>query len=173
MRIRILGLLLLATSPLCAEVEIRVAGDRVSLHAVSAPVSEILDSLARHTGMRLIYDAPRPRQALSATLENRTPAEAVLSVLEGLGLNYALVMDRSGARVEQLLILGTLVATAGPGRPTPPSRVQQRMPAQEPDPVELDLMAEEEDPDAESALDPMDAPPAPSPTPSPASPKNQ
>ena len=48
MRVGLLaGVLVLAGRPLPAEVEIRVAGNQVSLHAVSAPVSEILDGLAR------------------------------------------------------------------------------------------------------------------------------
>jgi len=125
MRIVIVGLCVLAASPLCAEVEVRVADNRVSLHAVSAPLSEILNSLARQTGMRLSCDVPCPRQALTATLENRTPGEAVLSLLEGLGVNYALVMDRSGARVEQLLILGTAAAEAPPAAPIRPGPAQQ------------------------------------------------
>ena len=128
MRLGVLCLIVLATSPVCADVDVSVAGDRVSLRAVSAPVSEILDRLASQTGMRLTYDAPRPRQALTATLENRRPAEAILSVLEGLGLNYALVMDRSGARVEQLLILGTVsaaVAPAAPVQPAPPPQARK------------------------------------------------
>jgi hypothetical protein len=138
MRLRLIpGLLIMAASALHAEVEIRTGGDRVSVHAVSAPISEILASLARQTGMRLTYDAPLPRQSLTATLEDRTPAEVVLSVLEGLGLNYALVMDRSGSKVDQLLILGTLVGIATPERPTP---------------AEAGL----EEADPESKLDPME-----------------
>jgi len=84
----------------------------VSVRAVAAPVSEVLDSIARQTGMKVIYDAPLPRQALTTTFEDRAPAEAVLSLLEGLGVNYALVMDGSGARVDRLLLLGTLSAAA-------------------------------------------------------------
>lgn len=116
---------------------LRTGGDRVSVHAVAAPISEILDSLARQTGMRLTYDAPLPRQRLTATLEDRTPAEVVLSVLEGLGLNYALVMNRSGSKVDQLLILGTLVGKATP---------------QQGSTAEADL----EEADPESKLDPME-----------------
>jgi len=93
-------------SHLAAEVEIRQSGDRVSLMAVSAPAAEILDRLARHTGMRIVYDAQPPRQLITTRLEQRTAAEAVLGIMEGLGLNYALVMDSAGTQVEQLLILG-------------------------------------------------------------------
>jgi hypothetical protein len=173
MRIRMLGLLVLTTSPLCAEVEIRVAGDRVSLHAVSAPVSEILDRFARQTGMQLTYDAARPRQPLTATLENRTPAEAILSLLEGLGLNYALVMDRSGARVEQLLILGTVAGAAAPARPTPPvaqratPRVEEQNTFVEEEDEEDTISDDVEELEAQEAAQPSPAGPAPSAAPPP------
>jgi hypothetical protein len=145
MRFAWLAGLLVLGARLHAGVDVRVSGDRVSLQAVSAPVAEILEGIARRTGMRLTYDAPLPRQTLSASFEDRTPAEAVLSVLEGLGLNYALVMDSSGTRVDQLLILGTASAsaslpTAAPNRPAPPAH-RQVPPEQE----VLDDLEEEEE----------------------------
>jgi hypothetical protein len=157
------ALLVLGVPQLHAGVDVRVNGDRVSLQAVSAPVAEILEGIARRTGMRLTYDAPLPRQTLSAAFEDRTPAEAVLSVLEGLGLNYALVMDGSGTRVDQLLILGTASAsaslpTAGPNRPAPPAR-RQVPPEQE----VLDDLEEDEagntQPDAMDDSDELEAQP--------------
>jgi hypothetical protein len=121
-------------SHLAAEVEIRQSGDRVSLTAVSAPAAEILDRLARQTGMRIVYDAQPPRQLITTRLEQRTAAEAVLGIMEGLGLNYALVMDSAGTQVEQLLILGpagvtpqgsgTQAAAAPPRRRTEPAELQ-------------------------------------------------
>jgi len=165
------ALFAVAASSLHAEVEVRVTGDRVSLRAVSAPVSEILDRLASQTGMKLVYDAPPPRQLLTATIEQRTAPEAVLCILEGLGLNYALVMDRAGARVEQLLVLGA--AAPAPARPTtpapPPPRRPPPMAAEELEPEEA---AEEipETPGGEAAEDeestaatPTTGPPAPVP----------
>lgn len=111
----------LACSPLRADVEVQMAGERVTLRAVSAPVAEVLERLARTTGMRVLYDGPVPRQMLTATFSAREPAEAVLSVLEGLGLNYALVMDPSGTRVDQLLIMGAAAAAAPSARNGPPA----------------------------------------------------
>ena len=137
----VVGALLAAASPLQAEVDVRVTGGRVSVQAVGAPVGEILEGIARRTGMRLASDSPLPRQTLTASFEDRTPAEAVLSVLEGLGLNYALVMDASGTRVDQLLILGTASvssAAASPaGRPSPPGRLQRQPPPTQEEEVEM------------------------------------
>lgn len=134
------ALLVLAASTLHAEVEVRVSGQLVSLRAVATPVSEILDRLARQTGMKLVYDAPPPRQLLTATLEERSLPEAVLALLEGLGLNYALVMDRAGVRVDQLLILGT--AAPAPARAATAAAPATRRPL----PVAEELAPEEEDP---------------------------
>ena len=49
----------------------------------------------RHEGL---YDGPAPRQLVTLTLHDRTPRRPCLSVLEGLGVNFALVWDETGAR---------------------------------------------------------------------------
>lgn len=146
----VLGLVTLAASNVHAEVEVRATGDRVSLRVVSAPVSEVLESLARQTGMKVIYEAPPPRQALTTTLENRAPADVVLSLLEGLGVNYALVMDDSGARVEQLLLLGTLSATApATSASTPAGGRAQATVGYRPTPEQEQAAQEDEDEDVD------------------------
>jgi hypothetical protein len=150
----LVSLFAVAAVSLHAEVEVQVTGDRVSVRAVSAPVSEILDRLATQTGMKLVYDAPPPRQLLTAALEQRTLPEAVLGILEGLGLNYALVMDRAGVRVEQLLILGAAApAPARPATPAPP--VPRRPPPMAAEELEPDEGADEvpETPEGETAED--------------------
>jgi hypothetical protein len=136
------ALVILGCTSARAEVEVRLAGERVSIRAAAAPLAEVLERLARTTGMRVIYDGAVPRQTLTATLEDRAPEEAVHSVLEGLGLNYAVVMDPSGARVDQLLILGAASAVAQRSAPTPAT--PQRPPRPVPDPP---AEAEEDDQD--------------------------
>lgn len=153
-----------------------MAGDRVSVRAVSAPVAEILERLAHTTGMRVVYEGPVPRQVLTATLEERAPAEAVLSVLEGLGLNYALVMDPSGARVDQLLILGAAAAAPASPRSAPPV-ARRGVPVAEPEPPEELLESLQDEPDTEQAaedeLDGLITQPAPEqPPPEPARPRS-
>lgn len=100
------AVLLMAAWNLSAEVEVRLAGGKVSLRATSAPLAEILDRLSKQTGMKIVYDGAPPRQPVTASFEGRTPAEAVLVVLEGMGLNFALKMDPTGTRVETLLMAG-------------------------------------------------------------------
>jgi len=98
-----------------AQTEVRRAGDRLDVRATTSPLSEVLDRLARETGMKVSYDGPPPRGRISVALSGVSSLQAVMSVLEGQGLNYALRMDPSGARVDTLMIVGgTATASAGP-----------------------------------------------------------
>jgi hypothetical protein len=108
--------LLLAATAFASDVDVRsTAGGRVSLQVGSAPLSEVLDRLARQTGMRVIYDGAPPRALVRGRhVEDVTPAEAVLNVLEGLGVGYALRFDPDGVKVDTLLVIGTAGASAGP-----------------------------------------------------------
>jgi hypothetical protein len=124
-------------------------------------MADVLDRLAKQTGMKVIYDGAPPRQMISVALEGRTPAEAVLGILEGQGLNYLLVMDATGTRVQTLMMAGSAPAGApGPAgapsfnpvlpRPQPPMPVAQPPqiepePEQAPDPdIAEEAQSEEE-----------------------------
>jgi hypothetical protein len=117
-------LLALVAAPASAEVVVRVAGGRVDLTATAAPVADVLDRLARQTGMKVVYEGPAPRQLVTVSIHGRTPAETVLAVFEGLGLNYAMVADATGAGVQTLMVAGassgSAASTTSPagGRPT-------------------------------------------------------
>jgi hypothetical protein len=117
----LLGLALAAATS--GGVEVRKSGDSIDVRATATPVSEVLDRLGRQIGMKVVYETAPPRQSITLSFEGRTPADAVFGILEGLGLNYALVMDPSGTRVQTLLIIGTASPSAGPpqsaGSPAP------------------------------------------------------
>jgi hypothetical protein len=106
--------LALASAPAAAEVVVRVSGGQVDLTATAAPLADVLDRLARQTGMKVVYEGPAPRQLVTVSLHGRTPAETVLAVFEGLGLNFALLADASGTGVQTLVVAGTATATASP-----------------------------------------------------------
>ena len=152
-----LPLLLLASAAAGAEVTVRVSGGQVDLTATAAPVAEVLDRLARQTGMKVVYEGPAPRQLVTLSLHGRTPTEAVLDVLEGLGVNFAFVADPSGARVQTLMVAGTASASASTAssataaRPAPtagPRRPFGPPPGASPD-VEPALDEPEEEPELE------------------------
>jgi hypothetical protein len=163
MRAPVLVVLLLAAAPSApAEVTVRLGGDgRVDVRATTAPLPEVLDHLSRQTGMKVIYDGPAPRPLLTLTLERRTPVEALLGILEGLGLNYAVVMDPTATRVETLLMTGTpLVSVPSPAvtlRTTTPNLPRPRGA----DPSEQDPV--DEPPEEEAAPPPIPGQPPPGP----------
>jgi hypothetical protein len=114
----------LLASPVAAEVSVRFSAGQVDLAATAAPLSEVLDRLGRQTGMKVLYEGAAPRTPVTITLHGRTPTETVLAVLEGLGVNYALIGDQTGAGVQTLVIAGSsTAASSGPSRSperTPP-----------------------------------------------------
>jgi hypothetical protein len=115
-----------SSRPGSGDVTVRVLQGRIDVSAKNAVLADILDRVARQTGMVVTYEGPPPRQVVSLTVRTRPVAEALAQILEGQGLNYALVMDTTATRVAKLL-----VTTAPPPRdrvvpvaaaPTPPPR---------------------------------------------------
>lgn len=111
----------LLSKPAAADIKIQQAGEHLTLRTVAAPLSEVLDRLAHQTGMKVLYEGAPPRQAVTVALERRTSAEVVFSLLEGLGLDYALRLDESGGHVMTLVMSGN-------GRPSPTPSVSQAQP---------------------------------------------
>jgi hypothetical protein len=140
---------LLTAVPAVADSTVTVLPTGVTVVATATPVSEVLDRLARQTGMKVQYEGAVPRTLVTTRIERATAAEAVLAVLEGLGLGYALRLDPSGRRVESLLMLGSS-SSSGPvvSRPTAPPPVPVSMnpePPVMPDDVAFEEMMEPED----------------------------
>lgn len=174
-----------------AQTEVRRSGDKLDVRATASPIAEVLDRIARETGMKVTYDGPPPRARVSVILTAVTPAQAVLSVLEGQGLNYALRMDPRAVRIETLLMVagsgaGTPASAPAPVRPQAGPRQIER----EPDVAEPD-----EDTPAEAPVPPPEEqrrpfpfpagptgpamplmlptpPPPPTPSPAPATPQD-
>jgi len=104
-----------------ADVDVQLRGGRVDVRATAAPLSQVLDRLARATGMKVVYQGAAPSVLVSLGLEGRTPAEAVFGVLEGLGLNYAFVLDATGSKVETLILAGAAGAKTASASAPPPA----------------------------------------------------
>lgn len=115
-------------APAAAEVTVRVVpaagatASHVELTARAAPLSEVLDRLGRQIGMKVVYEGASPRQLVTLSLQGRSAAETVLGVLEGQGLNFALVSDPTGTRVETLLVAGVAPSTGSSGAASSTSR---------------------------------------------------
>lgn len=103
-----------------AGIDIHATGGRVDVRATAAPLTEVLDRLSKQIGMKVVFEGPHERQLVTATLLGRTPAEAVLGILDGLGLNYALSMDPTGNQVQTLLISGPAPVSSAAPPASPP-----------------------------------------------------
>jgi hypothetical protein len=95
--------------------------------------------------MKVVYEGAPPRVLVNASIERRTAAQAVLSVLEGLGLNYAASLDATGTKVQMLMMSGAAPAGAS-GRMVGVSAMPQQMPQQftMPQPQPEEVVPEEE-----------------------------
>jgi hypothetical protein len=155
-------------APLRAAVDVTVTGDRVHVHAARAPLGDVLDVLARRTRMKVVYDGARPHTLVSVELRDRTPAQAVLGVLEGLGVSYALVMDSTGTEVETLMIVSAGAGGGPPGVPAPGKPATRHVPDEQPDVPEPEVYEERRTvPEEKEAV-----PEPPRPTPPPFGPLN-
>ena len=91
--------------------EVEAHGGQVSVRAYQVPLNRILDRLAQQTGMKVSYEATPPTQPVTATLDRLPPREAVVRLMEGLGVAYVFRTDVSGQRVETLIVSGAATAT--------------------------------------------------------------
>jgi hypothetical protein len=107
--------------------EVKVVGGRVQIHATATSVSELLDRLARTTGMKVVYDGAPPTDRLTAAIDAGSETEALSRLLEGLGLTYAFKLDAGGRHVETLFVTSSATrrASSGATTATTPSRMAQ------------------------------------------------
>jgi hypothetical protein len=142
---------------------VQLSGGRLSVYAKNVTLVELLDQIRSQTGMRVIYDGAPPQQRVGLlSLENQTPVAAVIAVLEGRGIKYAMVVDGSGTQVATLLITTAAVA----GRPDPPADPSHVAIDPDPLPPEFDVPVA----DYEPQYEPPPAPTPYNPTPAPSSP---
>ena len=140
---RLLVPLLGLATPVTPGIAVREVQGRIDVTAAAASLADVLDRLARQTGMKIVYEGPEPRQLVTLSLVARSPGEAVTAILEGQGLNYALVLDRTATRVEKLLVTGATSAAASQGsRHVPLSTIQPRYIPPDPEPEGEELIEE-------------------------------
>jgi hypothetical protein len=142
-----LALLLLPTTSVVAHaaVEVRQDAGRVSVRADAAPLSEVLDRLSKQLGMKVVYEGAPPRVLISAALENRTPAQAVLGVLEGTGVDYLARMDRAATRVDTLIVSSSGSAPGAATAAAPHAATQPPAPGRALAPVNEEESDDEQD----------------------------
>jgi hypothetical protein len=159
-----LAFLLAAPTLGYAAVEVQLRAGKIDVKTSGAPLAEVLDRMERTIGFKVEREGSPPNPFVPALeIRDRTPIEALLAVLEGLGLNYALSLDASGLRIEKLLLIGGATATATtPGRTLPPARPGPTFPRVEPLPQPEEMPDEAiDEPAMDMAEEVPDAPPPP------------
>jgi hypothetical protein len=126
-------LVLLLPAPAVAETQVRRVGDLVEVRATATPLADVLDRLARETGMKIVYEGAPPRGRVNLALPAVPAAQAILSVLEGQGLNYLARMDASGTRVEMLFVVSGVAASSPAASAASSARAGFRPPVPEED----------------------------------------
>jgi hypothetical protein len=99
------------------EPEIRAAGGEVTIHVRNVPVSQILDRLSSATGMDLTYEGARPTTPVTLSLDGISEAQAIVKLMEGLGVSYVFRTDDDGQRVDLLIVSGAGAGTLVPPQP--------------------------------------------------------
>ena len=112
---------ILTALPAAADVDIRVhSATRIDVRAERAPLAEVLDALAKKTGMTVVYATERPEALVAVDLKGVTLRQAVTELLRDRGLGYAFTARAGGNVVERLVITRGGEAAAGGAVSTPP-----------------------------------------------------
>jgi hypothetical protein len=96
---RLAALLWILACPLGAELTVQATAGHVGVESRAVPLSSVLDLLARHTGMRVVYDGPPPAQLVTVSLSRPALRDLVCELLEGQGLDYGLGGDAKTVKV--------------------------------------------------------------------------
>jgi hypothetical protein len=152
---------LLGTTAARADVKVAMHGTHMDIVATKATVSDILDTVAQKTGMKVIFNGPRPPREITKSIVDRSPADALLGILEGEGLNFAVILNPAGTQVETLLVTGP-----APVRPAPATAASgastEGMPPQPDWSVDADIPPPPPPPPGAATEDSAPPPPPPS-----------
>jgi hypothetical protein len=136
-----------------AEVSLRPATslppNRIDVRANGESISEVLDRIARQTGMKVTYEGGTPRARITRQVSGVTPAQAVVGVLDGQGLSYFMELDRTSTQVQTLLVVNSGAArqTASAGRRQPSALPVPDEPEDDGDEAESEAPGEEASPE--------------------------
>ena len=153
----------LAAPAAAEDVAIRLRDDgRVDVRAKGAPLVSVLDRLANQTGMTVTYQGPPPRRTVSLEVYGANHFQAVMEVLDGLGVDYAVTTDAAGTRVLSLVVAGPTRSADAHQDPVDPSPLPAD--STEPDPPALPTLPAPTDPadpgtDPAANANPADGPP--------------
>lgn len=160
----------LAGAAPAADVQLKVRNGQMAIEAVNVSLRDVIDRVASRTGMRVIYDGNPPEQLVKVSLTERSTADAVVGILEGRGINFALILKPGGTQVQTLLVSTVKPPPRAPvmsdeegGIPQGAGEEQPPMPPPPPPPPDAQTSPD----DVAAALPVANQPPAAQKTPTP------
>jgi hypothetical protein len=116
MVVRIVLMILFASS---VYADVKVRDGRVSVDLQSQPLTQVLERLKSQTNMRMVMDEGISGKTVSASFQDLPVGLALKKILEGTGINYAVLAGADGE--PQSVFIG------GSSRPgVPPRRLDNR-----------------------------------------------
>jgi hypothetical protein len=82
----------------------------VSISADATPLQAVLDEVARQTGMKVVYEGARPSMLVHLRVQAPSVARAVVDLMAGVPVGFAMRLDPTGRGVETLILVSNLPA---------------------------------------------------------------
>ena len=165
---------LFATSLGAQSVSVSQRNGLVTIQCDNAPLSSVFEQLEQQAGIELILEDSVKSKRLTANLADVPLAMAVSRLLEGVGVNYAVMMDPTNWGQVNKVFVGA--GGGGAGRPLPPRGAPAPEPPEEPyddyentDPMDdpgFDVPGDEMLEEPAQDFDEFQSPPGSSPVPS-------
>jgi hypothetical protein len=97
--------------------EVSAADGRLTIRTIGTPLADVLQEVARKTGMQVVFETKPPRQLVSANIEGLPEEEAIARLFEGQSLSWAVQLAPNRRRIERVVI-----AEPGAARAKPPGQ---------------------------------------------------
>jgi hypothetical protein len=102
-----------------ADVIVQGTHDRLAVRAVRTPLCDVLDRLAQHTGMTVVYGKTVPRMLVSIDMAAQSEEAVLERLLGGLGINYAVGRDTARHCVRTVILVDHGDVAAAPPAAAP------------------------------------------------------
>jgi hypothetical protein len=94
----------LLAQPAAPRLEVSASDGRLAIRATATPLADVLDEVARKTGMVVVFETARPRQPVTANIPSLPEEEAIARLLEGQPVSWGVKLSANRRRVERLVL---------------------------------------------------------------------
>jgi len=100
----LLSAVFLLAPPAAPRLEVSASDGRLTIRATATPLADILDEVARKTGMAVVFETARPRQPVTANIQSLPEEEAIARLLHGQPVSWGVKLSANRRRVERLVL---------------------------------------------------------------------